>query len=225
MSVRRESLEITKMLEARARVLKARWVEGDATIRKQLASEFAEFFRQMDPDKSEGAIYQKICYYLRGGKSESNATTKAYAPGVIARVSCLSTAERKEFAEATGRTIRAVDAAVERYVAKNRATELLKSDEDVIAESDRAGGILDFSSFADMRYIGKSRTDVKKARKALSDRYGLSLRAPNFLYHAPTKKRYALSIIEQMELLDDPLKFIQSRVGHIKNNWVVMGDL
>jgi hypothetical protein len=216
--MRSTSVYVTKLLADRAREIRKTFVAGDKSISRQVAEEFTAYFRQIDPTKTEDAIYQSVRYYLR--QTEQTTTTKAYAKGVVAKLACLPIAERAEFAKATGRSLRAVNAAVTRYMKRNKTSELFKTDADVEAEA-AANQVLSFSSFADMRYIGISRGDLVKARKILSGRYGLSLRAPNFLVHSPTKKRYALSISEQKALLENPVQFIRAKAEHIKNSWVV----
>lgn len=210
--------ELRTLLRARAVELMATHTIGDPPVPKQLVQEFKAHFE----GKSDNAIYQMVCYYLRekNNKQVRGDARRVYTNSQMGQLIAMSPKERQAYADRTGRSIRAINAALERYRAKGesnaKAPIAVKFANERILKQD----YFDFSSSVDHKVMKIGIYDVVNARKMLADPYGLSLRCPNILYHAPTKRRYYMSTAEQLALLSNPIKFIRSRADHIKDRWV-----
>ena len=159
--------------------------------------------------KTYNQAYQMVCYYLRGIrayiKAQPRYTEKELSNLVIAKKAAIS-----EFALARGVTPGSVEQAVSRY--KERQSSL---------PTPLSGPWFNFSRRADLDARGFSLEDVAACRDYLDENCGLALRAPNILYHPKTKRRYAMSDTEQVAILMDPKKYLQTRSAHIKEHWVV----
>lgn len=209
---------LRERIRARGAELVPLYVLGDPPITKVLAKEFMHALGS----KSEAAAYQMVCYYLRtkNNMGVRGDARRVYTAAQLKQLSIMSPKDREAYAEQSGKSVRAVNAAVERYRAKSSKVALAPiavkfANEDIIKRN-----YFDFCSPTELKAMGVTPNQVYQARLVLSDPYGLSLRSPNILYHAPTRRRYHMSTSEQLALLESPIKFIRSRAEHIKDRWV-----
>lgn len=212
MRVKKQDLE--DALRQRAAELQKSWVVGDKSVTWQLVGELKSEY----PKRTEDALYQMIRYYL---KTESD-TRRGYSLMELQTLAISSRQERIDYAKATGRKARAIETAVERFrksekVKPEQVEVKLKHTEKKVKDQ----GYINFGSQTELKLENKTIEDVLKAREVLKERFGLSLRIPNILYHPITKRRYYMNTGEQVALLNDPSKFLRLRIEHIKENWQV----
>lgn len=197
--------------------LQAQWVVGDKAVTWQLVDEFAASF---PGSKTKSAIYQMIRYHLRSANDSGYDRRKTYTKLELQNLMLMTAEDRLAYASDTGRSIRAVNAALERYRSKILQDNPTQIALGVSQSTMDTKGYFNFSSPSDLHLIGLSRSDILSVRQLLMDKYGLALRAPNILYHPATKRRYAMTTAEQSSLLSDPIKFLRVRSAHIKDRWV-----
>lgn len=210
-----------------AAIMRDRWAPGDKSIAWQLYDMFRGILDSYitnkhaskwpaDPERKRQAGYRLICYYLRPQKKCAGDTRRKYTAKELDHLSIMSPRERAEWAQRTSRSTRAVSAALARYLLdKDDVPEI-----DPNATAEALPPFVDFSNVKDLRRIGQTRNDVVAANKSLATPYSLALRAPNILYHMPTKRRYYMDAAEQEALLRNPKLFLRGRATHIKDHWV-----
>lgn len=215
MSNRRND-RIRAMLRKRAAELEPTLTVGDTSVAHILTVEFADYFR----DSGVTNPYQMVCYYLRDAANTSDRR-KSYSTNVLSNLALMPAEQRIDFAKATGRSIRAINAAVDRYSKEQYQNSRTPK---AIANARLAiqtKGYFDFSSEVELAAVGLTRGVIMATRKAIYPTWGLALRSPNILYHAVTHKRYYMTEAEQVSLLDNPGKFLRGRSAHIRDNWVI----
>jgi len=191
---------------------------GDPSVAKMVAAELKKEF----PGRSDSSLYQITCYYLRGGNKKTKSDSRrTYTARELAHIDLMSAKERAAYATASGRTLRAVDAALSRYRKgmSEYANSAPFSGSMALADIQKQGYI-NFSNTSHLSIYGFTREAVVAARAFLAHPYGISLRAPNILYHAVTKRRYAMSGSEQQMLLTNPKNFLRERADKVKAGWV-----
>ena len=215
-----KNVQLRNDIHARHAELLKTWVFGDPPLVNKLAEEF----KGRIPSNTLGNVVQMVRYYLRETLLPSEAKVdrrKTYSKHELDTLKLQSPAERQVYARATGRSIRAIDAAISRYVHKqvvNGVSEFAVAASQVKIQDQ---GFFNYSSPADLKVVGVQREEISRARNILREGFGLSLRAPNILYHAPTKRRYTMTTFEQLELVKDPRTFLKKRSEHISKSWVV----
>ena len=216
--MREPNTDLKNKLIKRQAEHQAQWVIGDPAVTWQLVDEFASSFPN---SKTRSAIYQMIRYHLRNSNPTGSDRRRAYTRLELQNLLLMTAEERKAFASASGRSVRAVNAALERTTAdafKDEPTRIALGVSKSLLDTK---GYFNFSSAADLHLAGLRRADVLSTRQLLMEKYGLALRAPNILYHPATKRRYSMTAAEQTSLLTDPVKFLRQRSDHIKDRWVV----
>lgn len=207
---------IRNTLRARAAELEPLLTVGDRTVAHTLAAEFATYFREQGISNP----YQMVCYYLRDASSDLDRR-KSYSTAVLSHLALMPPEQRAMFARSTGRSVRAINSAVDRFVKESeRKARVPKSKTSALLRIE-SNGFIDLSSEPELSAKGLSRGMVLATRKALISPWGLALRAPNILYHQGTKKRYFMVEAEQLQMLDNPVKYLRRRSAHIRDNWVV----
>lgn len=213
--------DLQNRLRARAEEIKKTMTAGDKTVLYQLVDEFREEFLKINPERKDTAIYQMIGYYLRPANTTGRDRRKVYTQAVLKQLMVMTPKAREDYGIKTGRSLRAVNAALERF----RAAQDAKAEVDLAVTSTlqkiEAAGFFDFSNPLHLKALGLDRGGVLNVRTQLEHPFGLELRAPNMLYHAPSKRRYYMITSEQLAIIEDPKKFLKSRVDHIKQNWVI----
>lgn len=200
-------------------------IPGAKSPSKIVAEEFTAELRAENAERTGTGIYQIIRYHLRKDEGYLSDKRIGYKNKELKNILLMSTAERGEYAERTGRSVRALLAAANRYEARMKR-ELAKvvasnMEQKTKIESElKLNGFIDFCYPPDLKYVGKTRDDVLTARRKLTGHAGLSLRSPNILYHPKTRKCYFMTTGEQLSLLENPIKFLKSRAEHIRQNWV-----
>ena len=196
-----------RILERRVKLLQERTV-GDRSIPSQIAEEF-------------GISYQMACYYLRGGNKSSTTRDgrRAYSLQEIHNLELMTTVDRESYAVHTGRSLRAVDAALARY--RKSFKEYIETTKTSIPMAYRTvteRGHLNFASLSELKSVNFTREAVEEAKQNLKP-YGLALRAPNILFHKHTNRRLDLDVQQQMYILSDTKKFLQVYSKYIKEHW------
>jgi hypothetical protein len=218
--MRERNVKLQNDLRKREAELQAKWVVGDRSVTWQLVGEFKSQF----PAKSEESLYQMIRYYLRDGTADKR---RGYDLIELQTLAISTHQERVNYAKATGRTLRTIQTAVERYRASQNRQGSLRSEEArerVLKHTEakvQKHGYVNFGVVAELKTIDKTIEDVLKTRATLDELYGLALRIPNILYHPKTKRRYMLTTGEQAAILDDPRKFLSIRSKHISESWLI----
>lgn len=218
---RKISAELLHNLKLRYTELEKSHIPGAKSVSRVLAEEFASDFRAENPERTDTGIYQMVRYYLRKDADYGSDSRIGYTNKELRNIGLMSTSERKVYADKHGKTVRAVTAALRRYLTRmsKEAKTVFEPAKKVRAEVEM-NGFIDFCDILDLKYIGKTRDDVLTARRKLTGRAGLSLRSPNILYHPKTKKCYFMTTGEQLSLLENPIKFLKTRAEHIRQNWV-----
>lgn len=213
-----KNTELRNRLRTRAAEIKSTRIAGDKTVPYQLLEEFRIEFLAKNPRRTDESIYQLICYYLRDPNTTDTDRRTIYPKKTLQQLYIMDTKERAAFAEKTGRSLRAVNAAVSRYIRNNNKTRSELGEESAKGTIN-AQGFFDFSSPRHLAIMGFTHDHVVRARMGIGDPWGLALRTPNLLYHPLTKKVYVLNSTEQTELLTDPRRFLKNRAGYIKDHW------
>lgn len=193
---------------------------GDESPKKALAMEYA-----LKSGKSLDTAYQMVCYYLRGGNKRVGSidSRRAYSDRELANLELMTLAERTAYAKHTGRSLRAVDAARARYRKASAEYARLSYADKITKEDIESKKYFDFGSDLHLKLQGLTRKQVNEAKAILYATYGLSLRAPNILYHNTTKRRYLMATAEQRVAIESPKRFLAARAAFIKEGWVT-GD-
>jgi hypothetical protein len=192
---------------------------GDPPLAAQVAAKLRD--QPNFAHRTDSGVYQIVCYYLRDMHLTTKDNRKRYDKKLLSQLVIMSAPERREFCEKTNRSMRALDAALARYRAwldKERNKPVVIR---FVASDIQEQGYIDFSKPAQLHHAGTSTNAVKFCRTYLSNELGLSLRAPNLLYHPKTRRVYALTAAEQIALLDSPRQFMKKRADHIREHWVV----
>ena len=211
---KRDDLRIK--IRARAEELALLRSEIDPPLVKMLALEFVDEMHS----KSVGAAIQMVGYYIHGRKKKDSPDRRIkYDTTFLRGIVLMDLEDRRELEEAQGLGRRSLNEALARYK-KNLNVQGLPGR--VVADRVQFNNYMDFSSTPELRAMGFSRDDVKKLAQTLKHPYGLALRAPNILYHPPSKRRYVLTLNEQKELITDPARFIKMRADHIRQNWTTL---
>ena len=211
--------QLRNALRRRAAELEKTLTVGDPTIPQALVTEFAAYFE----GRSFQSAYQMVCYSLRDKPlgNRIRDRRKTYTDKELDQLVLLSHKERKAYAEETGRSLRAVDAAMQRHKAKSDSNAATPIAIQFAVENINKRGFFSFSSATELKAMDSSRAAVLRARDALRERAGLTLRSPNILYHPITRRRYFMTSAEQVSLLGSPLKYLKARADHIKEHWVI----
>lgn len=207
---------IYKLFAERFKALQSVYTIGDAPIKRTIAKEYA----LLHPDKSEDAAYQMVCYYLRGGNKREGVkdSRRTYTVKELANLELMNTADRESYAVHTGRSLRAVEAALARFrKAGTRYSELAYAT-DVVTEYIDKAKHYDFSSALHLKTRDRTKSQLAAAKVYLAG-YGLSLRAPNILYHNATRRRFYMVTGQQDSMLEDPKRFLYICQVPIKNGW------
>lgn len=195
-------------IATRVQELQSVWTVGEPSPAHQVAEE-------------RGISYQMVCYYLRGSRNQGGRDMRrSYTIKELHNLETMTPQERKEFAERSGRSLRAVDAALTRY--RKAEEEYLKephaeamATDDVVSQ-----GFFNWASLVQLKVNGLTPDKVRHVRQILADSYHLSLRAPNILYHRPSGRRYYMNAAEQRALLHSPKIFLRDNADTIKTGWV-----
>lgn len=208
--------QLRTALRRRAHELSQTLTVGDS-VTPTLATEFAAHFE----GRSKSATYQMICYYLRDKPTSERVgdRRRSYTDFELSQMELMHPSERKDYAKAAGKSLRALDAALSRYRSRMRNAAAAPISVKFAAELAQNRDYVNFSSTVELAVIGMSPQKVKDTRIFLQSR-GLSLRAPNILYHAPSRRRYYMNKGEQIAILTEPGQFLRSRASNIKENWV-----
>jgi hypothetical protein len=196
---------------------------GDKTLAYELTDRLSkhEYFR----GRSESAIYQTVCYYLRSDASPVKPKPRAqYSAKQLENLMVMSLAERTEWAKKHGKSVRAVDSVLSRHRAKMERRVALTVDYTPYTKAIEKNGYMNISSAADLKAMGYSPNAVRAVRRYLHSELGLGLRTPNLLYHARTKRVYAMALVEQTALFDNPQKYLRLYADKIKAGWVDQAD-
>lgn len=196
-----------RILERHDKLLQEHTV-GDCSIPSQIAEEFS-------------ISYQMACYYLRGGNRAATTQDRrrAYSIHELHNLELMSVAEREEYATCTGRSLRAVEAALARYrKAFKEYIETTKTSIPMAYRTVTERGYLNFASLSELKSVNCTREAVEETKQTLKP-YGLALRAPNILFHKHTNRRLDLDVQQQMYILSDTKKFLQMYSKYIKEHW------
>lgn len=159
------------------------------------------------PGKTFNQAYQMVSYYLRKfDRPRKNAGVR-YTARVLNHLALMPTWARSEYAVKRGVSLASLDAAVKRF---------LDGPKPPVTQNKP---YFSFSNPSDLASLGLTREHVVKCREFLDHACGISLRAPNYLYHPLTRKRYALTARDQANLLTDPKRFLRTCADKIKAGW------
>ena len=204
---------LRKRLVVRYNQLVVERTVGDPSEAKVLADEF-------------GISYQMICYYLRGGNrgSVTKDARRAYTIKELNNLELMSTEDKEAWAIYTGRSLRAVDAALARH--RKSFKDYLTATKHAIPAALRditERGYLNFASLPELKAVSMNREVVEEAKRGIKP-FGLSLRSPNILFHKPTNRRLLMTTEQQVFILSDASKFLKTYSNYIKEHWTV-GDV
>ena len=162
---------------------------------------------ELFPGRTYNQAYQMVAYYLRKfDRPRKNAGVR-YTARVLNHLAIMPTWARSEYAAKRGVSLTALDAAVKRF---------LDGPKPPVTQNKP---YFSFSNPSDLASLGLTREHVVKCREYLDHACGISLRAPNYLYHPLTRKRYALTARDQANLLTDPKRFLKTYADKIKAGW------
>jgi len=215
--MRAKNKELEAQIKERVAELQKTWCVGDKSIARQIAEELEPQF----PDRTSDAVYQTVRYHMKDPRADKR---QRYSLLELQTLAISSPQDRLEYAKATGRCLRSIQSALSRYRKSEKEPKTPEQKEVKLKHTEKKvkeQGFVNFGISAELKQIGKKLEDVTTAREALKERFGLSLRIPNILYHSITKRRYYMDEGEQVSLLQDPLKFVRLRSEHIKENWQI----
>ena len=207
--------ELRSLLRTKAAEIAPLRTIGDPPLAKMVVAEFPHLFADRTPD----AAYQIVCYYLRD-KKPTKDRREVYTVVDLNTLSLMTKEERETYATEHNKTIRTLNAAVARYQHRLERGAYTRMEETAAKKRIDDNNHFDFALPSELNVMLLHREDITKLRKELQHPYGLSLRSPNILYHAPSKRRYLLTTNEQMALVADPANFLKMRAPHIKDHWI-----
>jgi hypothetical protein len=194
----------TQKIYDRYRALKRRHELGDPSPIETLAAE-------------RGVSVSAVRYHLRRADSGHVGNLK-YTATELAKIANMNKAELAEYANTKGVTTNTLKQAVYRDRRRTRAKALDVKDKP-------AREHINFCSPVDLESIGVSVEQIRLLRNKLREEWGLALRSPNYLHHPTTKRKYAMTLREQIALITNTKKFLRARATHIKANWTKSGDI
>lgn len=159
------------------------------------------------PGKTFNQAYQMVSYYLRRVDHPRRRHPIRYTSRVLSQLALMPTWARSEYAVKRGVSLASLDAAVRRFVESTQRPPTENKP------------YVNFSNSADLSKVGLTRKHVTDCREYLDDACGLALRAPNYLYHHLTGRRYTMTTPEQISLLKNPKYFLKLHAEHIKKHW------
>lgn len=162
------------------------------------------------PGKTFNQAYQMVSYYLRKFEYPRKNAGVRYTARVLNHLVLMPTWARSEYAVKRGVSLASLDAAVKRF---------LDGPKPPVTQNKP---YFSFSNPSDLASLGLTREHVVKCREFLDHTCGISLRAPNYLYHPLTRKRYALTARDQANLLTDPKRFLRTCADKIKAGWEIV---
>jgi len=194
-----------RLILDRFKALQKEMTVGDGLIIDALAREF-------------GVTANTIRYHMK--TPGSGDMRRRYSDEELSKVALFSPSERKDYATRCGITTKNLRDALFSWNRRQRLCVTPLGNAATLGEV-TARGYMNFSSRRDLAAVQLTLQDVRNARTAISSKYNLSLRAPNYIYHSKTRRYYALSLLEQIPFIKSPIKFLAERAAHIAANWVV----
>ena len=155
-----------------------------------------------------------VDYYL---KAPTPRARQVFSDHIRRKVALMSLPEIKEYARHLGRDWHQLYNIMLAY----REGRDSSTEQELQARRDRVSllGRFDFASAKDLRAFGLTPSQVLTARKALKEKWGMTLLGPNYLIHPKGNKAVDLTYQEQVMVVKYPLNWVQLNAQRIGDNW------
>lgn len=186
----------------------------------------AEILSAKYPERSKASIYQMVCYYLRRDKPEQRDSRRTYTKEELQNLYLMNIDDRKKYAEHSGKSYRALYEAITRYhkMELNCLKDVTPPELNCTKEFIDERGYFNFADLIHLKIHQLDHERLIEAKDILRTKYGLSLRAPNILFHKPSGRRYYMKMQEQVAIIANTVKYLAFAADQIKAGWKIVGS-
>lgn len=143
---------------------------------------------------------------------------RTYTIAELSNLMLMSPAQRAAFAERTGRSMRAVYAAVDRH--RKALDKVTRSDNQITTANTfiSSSGYFNFANPAHLQLLNITSKQMRAAQKYLRSE-GLYLRNPNYLYNQADGLLMQLTDTMQLHIVKHPVDFVNKTLPSMEDKW------
>lgn len=189
------------------------WSVGD----KSMARQITEALHPKYVSRNVASLYVLVCRYITKAKHGGKPAPRAYTHNELMNMALLTDKELREFSISKRKSYETIYAAKRRFIIKdwrfpNDGGAATKS---TIEDSN----YFEFSNHIHLEVLGLTWDMVQSAKKLLNNKFSLTLRHPNILYHPATHKRFLLTLADQLFLISNPEGYLVACSSKIRDGW------